>query len=262
MAAEDVAPHYIDTHPEHATDCCRPGYVRVMCWQSSGCLQIREDIVNRSQLLSTLAGARAFDNKSECIYTTNEFLTADVLQVICSWVAQHIEFARLDEAAAVRVAFDRRFPLLNAAGIAAYDAAADDQARASILDCRTDWFRWRPNDAVFQRPGPVQQRLHRDYEEIRSILFASHTLELQPSHWHQAFKAQEIARLTSEPSAAEQALASMGLPPQTPAEDMCELCCHILGDMILACETPEECEIRFQGFFDAQDMAPRAVRNR
>jgi hypothetical protein len=257
MAAEDVAPFYTDTHPEDATDCCRPGYVRVVCWQSSGCIQIREDIANRSQLLSTLAGARALDNTSECIYMANEYLTADVLQVICGWVAQHIEFARLDEAAAVRVAFDRRFVLLNAAGIAAYDAAADDEARASILDCRTDWLRWRPNDAVFQRTGPVQQRLHRDYEEIRSILFAAYTLQLQPSDWHEAFKAQEMAQLTSEPGELEQQLASWGLPPQTHPEDICELCCHILGDMILGCESPQECEIRFPGSFGS-----RAVRNR
>jgi hypothetical protein len=53
MAAEDVAPFYTGTHPEDATDCCRPGYVRVVCLQSSGCIQIREDIANRSQLLST-----------------------------------------------------------------------------------------------------------------------------------------------------------------------------------------------------------------
>ena len=67
---------------------------------------------------------------------------------------------------------------------------------------------------MFQRPGPVQQRLHRDYEEIRSMLFAAYILELQPSDWHEAFKAQEMARLTSEPGELEQQLASVGIPPQ------------------------------------------------
>lgn len=247
MLVQYGEPCYIDTYPEDATGCCRPGYVRVMCGQSSACLQIRQDIINLSQVWSTLASARALDNPSECIHMAHNLANADAVQIICGWLAKHMEFARCEEAAAIRVAFDRRFFLLNDAGHAAYDAAANDEAKADILDSRKDWLRWRPNDEEFERPGPVEERLHRTWEEIQRILFVSEFLELQPSEWHLNFKAQDEERLASLPyGTLHEAHAIVGIPVHSEyPESLTELCCHVLGDMILACESPRELEIRF-----------------
>jgi hypothetical protein len=247
MPAEDGEPYYIDTHPEDATGCCRSGYVRVMCWESSACLQIREDIINLSQVWSTLASARAPDNPSECIHMANNLANAETVQIICGWLAKHMEFARCEEAAAVRVAFDRRFLLLNDAGHAAYDAAVNAQAKVDILDSRKDWLRWRPNDEEFERPGPVEERLHRTWEEIQRIMFVSNYLELLPSEWHLTYKAQDEERLAALPHGPmHEAHAIVGIAVHSEyAESIVELCCHVLGDMILGCESPRELEIRF-----------------
>jgi hypothetical protein len=226
-----------------------------VCAQNSGCIQIRDDIVNYSQLLTTLAGARAADNPSECIYMVHDIATAETLQVICAWVAQHIEFERRDEADALRLAFDQRFLLLNAAGLAAYDDAVNDQARAEILDSRTDWLRWRPDDAMFQRRGPVEPRLHRDHEQIRSMLFLSHLIELQPLEWHVRFQAEENTRMALQTSGVHQevqAYFGYAISSSNFAEDIQMLCCHILGDMILSCESDYECQLRFPDYVDDQ----------
>jgi hypothetical protein len=271
MAAENTNPYYVDTHPEDATDVCRPGYVRVMCWQSSACLQIREDIVNQSQVMNFLAGARPADNLSECIHMANQLATADVLKVICEWLAKHIEFAQRDEAPAVRRAFDQSFFLLNAAGHAAYAAAANDQAKADILDSRKDWLRWRQDDPEnedpkrpshggvrtppFQRTGPVEERLHRTYEEIQHIMFVANFLELHPTDWHRTFAISENERLASLPPGPFQ---EYGLDPADKfAETVMELCCHHLGDMILGCESPVDMQHRFPTLIGAKALTAK-----
>ena len=91
MAAADTDPYYDDAHGEHAENCCRDGYVRVMC--NGRILQIREDVVNQSQCMNFLASARPADNLSECIHMANELATVENVKVICDWIAKHIEFA-------------------------------------------------------------------------------------------------------------------------------------------------------------------------
>ena len=125
--------------------------------------------------------------------TRHQLATADTIKIICDWLAKHIEFQGRDAPAEERRSFDQRFFLLNPAGHAAYDAAPNDQAKTDILDSRKDWLRWRVDDPenedpkrtsiapgvrtpAFQRTGPVQERLHRTYEEIQHIMFVANFL--------------------------------------------------------------------------------------
>ena len=265
MAGTD--PYYVDTHPEEAEGVVRAGYVRVMCWQNSACLQIREDVINQSQLMNFLASARPAENLSECIHLQNLHASADNVKVICDWLAKHIEFQSRNAPAEERRAFDRRFFLLNPAGHAAYDAAPSDQAKADILDSRKDWLRWRADDPEnedpargcvaagsarapgFKRTGPVEERLHRTHEEIQLIMVVAEFLELHPTDWHVDFakkEAERIAPLT--PSTFQE----YGLDPADKfAETVMELCCHHLGDMILGCESPADMQHRFPSLIGA-----------
>ena len=266
-------PYYIDTHPEYAIDVVRAGYVRVMCWQRSACLQIREDIINLSQVMNFLASARDADNLSECIHMANELATADTIMIICDWLAKHIEFQGRDAPAEERRAFDQRFFLLNPAGHAAYNAASNDQARADILESRKDWLRWRLDDPenedpkrtsvvpggvrtpAFKRTGPVQERLHRTYEEIQKIMFVANFLELFPTDWHKDFAQKETERLANQ---APGPFQEYGLDPADKfAETVTEICCHHLGDMILGCESPVDMQHRFPSLIGAKALTAK-----
>jgi hypothetical protein len=271
MAGTD--PYYIDTDPEEAEGVVRPGYVRVMCWQNSACLQIREDVINQSQLMNFLASARPAENLSECIHLQNQLASADNVKLICDWLAKHIEFQSRDAPAEERRAFDQRFFLLNPAGHAAYDAAPNDQAKADILDSRKDWLRWRedldenedPKRASvdpsikrtpkFQRTGPVEARLHRTYEEIQHIMFVANFLELHPTDWHVDFAKKEAERIAAQPPGPFQ---EYGLDPADKfAETVMELCCHHLGDMILGCESPVDMQHRFPTLIGAKALTAK-----
>jgi hypothetical protein len=91
MAAADTDPYYDDAHGENDQNVCRDGYVRVMC--NGSILQIREDVVNQSQCMKSLASDRPADNLSECIHMAYELATVENVKVICDWIAKHIEFA-------------------------------------------------------------------------------------------------------------------------------------------------------------------------
>jgi hypothetical protein len=242
-----------------------------MCWQSSACLQIRENIVQQSQLMSYLATGREAENPSECIHMANELATADNLKIICDWLAKHIEFAGRDAPDEERRSFDRRFFLLNAAGHAAYDAASNDQEKADILDARKDWLRWRQDDPEnedpkrtkfgaqrtppFQRQSPVEQRRHRTYEEIQQIMFVANFLELIPTQWHQDFAQKENERIAQQPPGPFQ---EYGLDPVDKfADSVMEICCHHLGDMILGCLSPVEMQHRFPTLIGAKVLTAK-----
>jgi hypothetical protein len=255
MAATD--PYYDDLEGEDAQN-CREGYVRVMC--NGRILQIREDIINQSQLMNFLATARPADNLSECIHIANELASVETMKVICDWIAKHIDFASRAASDEDRRSFDQSFFLLNAAGHAAYAAAATDAEKAEILDSRKDWLRWRVDDPAnedpkrakfqgekpvpaWQRKEPVLDRRHRTYEEIQHIMFVANFLELHPSDWHKAFALKENERIASQPPGPFQ---EYGLDPADKfAETAMELCCHHLGDMILGCESPVDMQHRF-----------------
>ena len=82
-------PFYPDTDHEEAQNVCRAGYVRVMCCERSACLQIREDIVQQSQVMSFLASARDPSNSSECIHMANPLASADNMKIVCEWLSKH-----------------------------------------------------------------------------------------------------------------------------------------------------------------------------
>jgi hypothetical protein len=265
--------YYLDTFPEDAEGVVRDGYVRVMCWNRSACLQIREDIINQSQLMNVLADARDLSNLSECIHMANELATANIIKIICDWLAKHIEFQGRDAPAEERRAFDQRFFLLNPAGHAAYDAEFTDNAKADILDSRKDWLRWRLDDPenedpkrstifpscvrtpAFERTRPIQERLHRTYEEIQQIMFVANFLELHKTDWHTAFAEKEVERLATQPTGPFQ---EYGLDPADKfAETVMELCCHHLGDIILSCESPVEMQHRFSKLIGAKALTAK-----
>lgn len=266
-------PYYIDTHPEYASDVVRPGYVRVMCWQKSDCLQIREDIIRQSQLMEFLASARDGDNLSECIHMVNEFATVEIMKVICDWFAKHIEFQGRNASDEERKAFDQCFFLLNPAGHAAYNATSNEQAKADILDSRKDWLRWRQDDPEnedpkldtvapcgtrtpgFKRIGPILERLHRTYEEIQAIMFVANFLELHTTDWHTNYAEKESERLSSQ---APGPFQEYGLDPADKfAETVMEICCHHLGDIILSCESPVELQHRFPNLIGAKALTAK-----
>ncbi len=255
MAATD--PYYDDLEAEDAQN-CREGYVRVMC--NGRILQIREDVINQSQLMNFLATARPADNLSECIHIANELASVETMKIVCDWIAKHIDFASRAASDQDRRSFDERFFMLNAAGHAAYDAAATDAEKAEILDSRKDWLRWRVDDPsnedpkrkkfqgekpvpAWKRSDAVQERRHRTYEEIQHIMFVANFLELHPSDWHKAFALKENERIAAQPPGPFQ---EYGLDPADKfAETAMELCCHHLGDMILGCESPVDMQHRF-----------------
>lgn len=272
MSEHGTNPYYIDTHPEDSEGVVRDGYVRVMCWQCSACLQIREDIINQSQLMNFLASARPADNLSECIHLQNQHASADNVKLICDWLAKHIEFQGRDAPAEERRAFDQRFFLLNPAGHAAYDAAPNEQAKADILDSRKDWLRWRQDDPenedpkrasialdvrtpAFQRTVPVDPRLHRTYEEIQHIMFVANFLELHLTDWHVDFAKNEAERIAAQPPGPFQ---EYGLDPADKfAETVMEICCRHLGDMILSCESPVDLQHRFPSLIGAKALTAK-----
>jgi hypothetical protein len=273
MSVPGTDPYYIDTNHEDAEGVVRPGYVRVICLQNSACLQIREDIINNSQLMNFLASARPAENLSECIHLQNDNASIEHLMLICDWLAMHIDFQSRNALNEERRAFDQRFFLLNPPGHAAYNAASNDQVRADILDSRKDWLRWRMDNPdnedpkrfsiapggvrtpAFQRIGPVQERLHRTYEEIQQIMFLANFLELHATDWHVDFAKREAERLSSQPPGPFQ---EFGLDPADKfAESVMELCCHHLGDMILSCESPVDMQHRFPSLIGAKSLTAK-----
>ena len=264
-------PFYPDTDHEEAQNVCRPGYVRVMCCERSACLQIREDIVQQSQVMAFLASARDPSNPSECIHMANPLANVDNMTIVCEWLSKHLEFAQRGAEDAERLTFDRQFFLLNARGKADYAAAANDQAKAEILDSRKDWIRWRQDDPenedgkraahhgaktpAWQRPGPVEERRHRTYQEIQQIMFVANFLELHPTEWHTSYAAKEVERLNKLPPGPFQ---EFDLDPADKfAETVMELCCHHLGDMILGCESPVDMQHRFPDLIGAKALSAK-----
>lgn len=267
MAATD--PYYDDLEGEDAQN-CREGYVRVMC--NGRILQIREDVLNQSQLMNFLATARPADNLSECIHIVNDLASVKTMEVICDWIAKHIDFESRAASNEERGSFDQTFFLLNAAGHAAYAAAATDAEKAEILDSRKDWLRWRVDDPAnedpkrgkFQGEKPVpawersnaaQDRRHRTYEEIQNIMFVANFLELHPSDWHKAFALSELERIASQPPGPFQ---EYGLDPADKfAETAMEICCQHIGDMILSCESPVDMQHRFPTLVGAKALTAK-----
>jgi hypothetical protein len=202
----------------------------------------------------------------------NELATIDNMQIICVWLATHIEFQSRNATAEERISFDQRFFLLNTAGSAAYDAALTDQDKNNILDSRKDWLRWRLDDPenedpkrssiapgvrtpTFQRDGPVQVNLHRTYTEIQNIMFVANFLELHPTDWHTDFARMEYERIAQLPPGPFQ---EFGLDPADKfAETIMEICCHHLGDMIIGCESPVEMQHRFPDLIGAKVLTPK-----
>ena len=171
-----------------------------------------------------------------------------------------------------RRSFDQRFFLLNAAGHAAYAAAGTDAEKADVLDSRKDWLRWRVDDATnedpkratkggqrttpFNRGGAApQDRRHRTYEEVQHIMFVANFLELHPTDWHRTFAQAENERIAAQPPGPFQ---EYGLDPADKfAETVMELCCHILGDMILGCESPVDMQHRFPTLIGAKALTAK-----
>lgn len=266
-----IDPYYIDKYKEEEQNVCLLGYVRVMCFERSGCLQIREDIVQQSQVMAFLASARDPSNSSECIHMANPLASVNNMMIVCDWLSQHLKFAQRGAEDVERLDFDLQFFLLNAQGKADYASAANDQAKADILDSRKDWLRWRQDDPdnedskraiyggektpAFKRSGPIEERRHRTYQEIQQIMFVANFLELHPTEWHTSYAAKEVERLNKLPSGPFQ---EFGLDPDDKfAETVMELCCHHLGDMIVGCESPVDMQHRFPDLVGAKALTTK-----
>ena len=112
----------------------------------------------------------------------NPLASVDNMMIVCEWLNKHLHFAQRGVEDPERLAFDLRFFLLNERGTADRAAAANDQAKAEILDSRKDWRRWRQDEAAsedgkraglctlrtpaFQRAGPVEQRRQRTSSDL------------------------------------------------------------------------------------------------
>jgi len=193
-------PLYVDTHAEDARDVCRRGYVRVVCWQKEACIQIREDLVEQSQVMTFLASSRDEDNPSECIHLAHAMATLHNMRLVMEWLQRHIDFQSQNASDEDRLEFDRMFFLLNDKGKADYAAARTAAEKDDIMDSRKDWLRWRlddpdhvdgafegyggPNPVPFRRSSPVLERRHRHYSEIQQIMFLANFLELPLTEWH------------------------------------------------------------------------------
>ena len=235
-----------------------------MCAEKSACLQIREDIVQQSQVMAFLASARDPSNPSECIHMANPLASADNMKIVCNWLSKHLEFAQRGAEDAERLDFDLQFFLLNEQGKADYAVAAKDQEKANILDSRKDWLRWRQDDpenedgkrAIYSgEKTPAFKRRHRTYQEIQKIMFVANFLELHPTEWHTSYAAKEVERLNKLPSGPFQ---EFGLDPDDKfAETVTELCCHHLGDMIVGCESPMDMQHRFPDLIGAMALSAK-----
>lgn len=166
---QDNPPYIPDIYDEHAQDVCEQGYVRVMCYDGI-CLQIHNNIIEQSQLMTVLTLARTPTNPSECIHLTIPQANSENIIIICNWLNKHIIFDNdptilytetLDSTSDTiikvkhytqaqnkdRLEFDSIYFLLNTTGNNDYESASSDIERLEILDPLKDWLRWRqPNN--------------------------------------------------------------------------------------------------------------------
>jgi hypothetical protein len=92
-----------DTYPN-----LQPGYVAVAC-KDKYILLIREDIINQSQLMNFLAGARPHDDLGEVIFIANDYGTLENMKTVCLWLDQHINFSNLNHPDNERKQYDINF---------------------------------------------------------------------------------------------------------------------------------------------------------
>lgn len=90
-----------------------PGYVAVVCKDENihliNILLIREDIIQKSNLMAFLASARPADNLGELIYMANKNATLKNMKTVCQWLDQHIDFSNLNHPDNKRKQYDLNF---------------------------------------------------------------------------------------------------------------------------------------------------------
>lgn len=86
----------------------KEGYVAVVC-ADENIIQIREDIIENSQLMSFFASARPADNLKEVITLIGNYATLENMKTVCQWVSQHIEFSNLNHPDNDRKQYDLNF---------------------------------------------------------------------------------------------------------------------------------------------------------
>jgi hypothetical protein len=222
-------PYYVDHYPEEAgelgsgldpSEVVCDDYVRVMCWEKSACLQIREDIIRQSQVMEFLASGRPAENLAECIHLQNSFATLDRMKIICDWLATHIEFESRDASHYDREEFDRCYFLLNVKGKKMYKQLKDilkvgpstlsdplfkpkkknyfedKMKKIKNKDLSTftpdelnDTFNIVIKDEIKNILDPFAEvtrhkKYHRSLEELCPLYTLSVFLELHPTYWH------------------------------------------------------------------------------
>lgn len=85
-----------------------PGYVAVVC-KDENILPIREDIIQKSNLMAFFASARPADNLGELIYMVNKNATLKNMKTVCQWLNQHIDFSNLNHPDNQRKQYDLNF---------------------------------------------------------------------------------------------------------------------------------------------------------
>lgn len=278
-------PYFPDTYEEEAQNVCKSGYVRVMCTEKSACLQIREDIIQQSQVMAFLASARDPSNPSECIHLANSLATAANVKIICNWLNQHFiyeadpaveytekknyltdTFFKIKKYTTAqdkeRLEFDNYYFLLNDKGVTDYKKARSEREKLEILDPRKDWLRW------------CQPYNMNDVDKTQ-IFLQTHTTTLADSEKsnpkeglrrHNTYqKIQELMIVANflelhptEWHVTYAAKEVVRLNKQAPnkhsndfdpvdkfAENPVEICCNHLGDMINSCSSPVELQLRF-----------------
>lgn len=249
----------------------QPGYVRFVCsdeWRhnpqkdnatsSQSILQIREDIVATSNLLSFMASSRDITNLSEWVWLANHNATKENMKTFCLWVDQHIQFEERQAPDTERVKFDQLFIKLNNAGVKHYGETRDE----SMLDSRKDWLRWRQDDLdnqdsklngsktpSHQRSSPPEIPYHRDYDEVSQLMNLGVFLEQLPYKWHSEYAQKKYAELRATGVNTDE------LPEhEKPFEFFKEICADVLGQMIASCETPIELQQRFPTLVGARAL--------
>ena len=249
----------------------KPGYVRFVCsdeWRhnpqkyndaiAQSILQIREDIILTSNLMSFMASSRSIEDLSEWVWLANHNATKENMITYCLWVDQHIQFEARQAPDAERVKFDQLFLKLNYYGGEHYGETGDE----SMLDSRKDWLRWRQDNLDNQdsklngSKTPSYQRLsqpeipyHRDYDEVSQLMNLGAFLEEHPTNWHSEYAKKKYAELVATGANIDE------LPEhEKPFEFFSQICADILGQMIASCETPIELQQRFPTLVGAKAL--------
>ena len=94
-------------------DQLQSGYIGYVCWDDDhnnrDVLQIRDDIVSQSQLLSFLGSARSSEDQGELVFLQNKSATIQNVITICRWIDRHIYFQAVQTSDEQRLEFDKSF---------------------------------------------------------------------------------------------------------------------------------------------------------